>query len=363
MGEIQFPHGGNLAAAARRYGFKPEQFLDFSANINPLGMSPLAREAIRQNLAAVEAYPDPECRELKDTVAAYLNVPAANLLPGNGTAELIFLLLRQLRPRRGLVPAPTFSEYARALASAGAFVEYLYLDREKGFRPEPEKIAAALAEGDILFLCNPNNPTGTLLAREEVVFILDEAERRGAFVVVDEAFMDFLDRRPCFSVVPEILSRTNLFVLYSLTKFFALPGLRLGIGIGPVSLIEALHRHKDPWNVNALAQIAGVYSLRDTDYIRRTRELLAKEKQFLYRELSRLPGFKPWPPTANYIFIDISASGFTSPQLRDLLGQRGILIRDCSNYAGLNEYYIRVAVKDRAANEKLLHELKEILEV
>ena len=281
-------------------------------------------------------------------------MPAENIILGNGAAEIIFILARLLNLKEALIPAPTFSEYEIATAGCGSRVRYFDLDRKQGFRPDADKLAHSLPGADIVFVCNPNNPTGCLMEAGDVMKIVRAGQKTNTLVVVDEAFLDFLPDKDRYSVVHEVVQNPNLFVLYSLTKFFAVPGLRLGAAIGSREIIERLDRAKDPWNVNTLAQAAGTASLMDKEYIRRTVDFISGEKEFLYQALSRVDGLRPYPPAANYILVDISGTGYTSGELRDILGRQGILIRDCSSYRNLGENYIRVAVRNREDNIKLI---------
>ncbi len=354
-------HGGNLRAAAKKYGIDAAQIIDFSANINPLGVSPAALMAIKDNLGSIEHYPDPDCTELRQAFAENVGLPKENLVMGNGAVELVFILMHLIKPKQVLIPVPTFSEYKIAVTAAGGTVKSLPLDREENFVFDLEKIITQLNDVDAVFICNPNNPTGTLIKRQDLEVLLAHANKTGKWVIVDEAFMDFIRCRDQYSVKDLVNCYERLFVSYSLTKFHALPGLRLGAGIANSSLITKLEQSKDPWNVNALAQAAGTASLRDTQYIRDTIDTVEKEKEYLYKALTEIPGLKTYQPAVNYIFIDISATGLTSTELSEQTGRRGILIRDCSSYETLGPVFIRVAVKSRPDNVKLLDVMQDIL--
>ena len=363
MPELQHIHGGNLTRAAARYGIPVTRLIDFSANINPLGPSPHAIRAVAEALDQVRHYPDPDCTELRAALSAYLGTREERILMGNGAAELIYLLVRVLGCRRAIIPTPTFCEYALAVLSCGGAVEKVPMPEEEDFCLPVEKINKMLPGADILFICNPNNPTGWVVEAGPLVEILDQAEKAGVTVVVDEAFMDFVPERERCSLVSSAGARPNLVVLYSLTKFFGIPGLRLGAMLAPPGLNARLTSAKDPWNVNTLAQAAGIAGLRDVDYMEATRKLVAEERHFLFDGLVSLKGVKPLPGAANFLLVRVSETGISSGQLADLLGRRGILARDCAGFTGLAGRYLRLAVKTRPENEKLLTALQEILEV
>ncbi|MDI3535197.1 MAG: threonine-phosphate decarboxylase [Thermosediminibacterales bacterium] len=355
-------HGGNIETAAREYGLKVDSIIDFSANINPLGPSPRAVEAIKQNLDKIVHYPDIEYRELQQELARHLSVKPELIIPGNGASELIYLIANRKRPGCALMPAPTFSEYEMAVKGAGGKVKFIALSSNNNFNIELNEFENNLSDIDMVFLCNPNNPTGTILERDRLLEFVDKAGDKGIFVVIDEAFMDFVEDEDKRTLRNDVEQRNNLFVLGSLTKFFALPGLRIGYGIGPSCLINQLRQYKEPWSINIFAQAAALASLRDTEYIRKTRNYIYNEKMFLFNALNELPGFKAYPSASNYFFIDIRGSGFTAAQLQSRLGPKGILIRNCSSYPFLDDYYIRVAVRTREENLFLINVLKNILE-
>jgi threonine-phosphate decarboxylase len=361
MGPIQHIHGGNLRAAAAKYGLNPAEIIDFSANINPLGPSPQVEKAIVNAMPGMVHYPDPDCTELKKALAVYLDLDVERIAAGNGAAELIYLLVNVLRPKRVLLPQPTFSEYEIAVITGGGRVTDYPLSPENGFRPATAEIAAMLPEVDMVIICNPNNPTGALVSKDELVTILQGARNRQVTVVIDEAFMDFVAERDNYSTAALLRDFPNLFILYSLTKFFAIPGLRLGAGLGNPDLVSKMEMARDPWNVNCFAQAAGVVSLRDEAYIKKSIGFIQQEKQYLYGQLGSIEGLRPFLPAANFVFTDIRTTGLTAPEMTDRLGRRGILVRDCSSYKNLDPYYIRVAVRTRKENDKLLAIISDII--
>lgn len=352
-GPLRPEHGGDLVGARRRYGV--EHLLDFSSNLNPLGPPPGLLLRLGRGLRSVLAYPDPHCREARRALSRWLGVRPEELLLGNGSVELLYLLCHALPFRRALVVLPTFAEYAYAVRIAGG--EVRSLSPEEGLRPTLEAILEAIREVELIFLCNPNNPTGQLWTGEELGAILEEARRRGAMLVLDEAFIEFAPEG--FSLVREAPRRPNLLVLRSLTKSFALAGLRLGYLVARAELVERVSRWQPPWSVNALAQLAAVECAGRADHLRRTRGYLRRERRLLERALGGFPELEPLPSAANFLLVrlrGVSAAGLSAE-----LARRGVLVRDCSGLPGLRGEFIRVAVRRRRENLRLISVLREAL--
>ncbi|ACV63841.1 L-threonine-O-3-phosphate decarboxylase [Desulfofarcimen acetoxidans DSM 771] len=361
MSSLQHIHGGNLKVASEKFGYEQRQFIDFSANINPLGPSPRAMLAMSEGLASITAYPDPDCRELTAALAGYLHIGSDNILFGNGATELIYLLVDVFKYKKALVCAPTFSEYGLAVLSRGGEVAEILLAEEDNFALPVEEIIARLPSVEILFLCNPNNPTGRLCSKQDILRIAAAARECSCMVAVDEAFMDFVEEKDNYSVLEEALNRDNLIVLYSLTKYFGIPGLRLGTAVASREIIARLKAAKDPWSVNTLAQIAGVHSLADAEYIKNTKILVTQEREFLEEALQRIVGLKVYHGVANYLLINIKDTQYTSQVFVEQLGRRGVLVRDCASFKGLGNNYLRVAVKKREDNLRLIEALEDFL--
>lgn len=292
--------------------------------------------------------------------ARWTGLPEDMIAVGNGAVELIYLLMKQLQPRRVLIPAPTFNEYEIAVRINQGQVKDLPLNEGEGFAVTREAVLEHWEGTDLIFICNPNNPTGALTGREVLHEIIREARKSGKFVVVDEAFMDFVPDRAAYSVVDLVPQYDNLFVLYSLTKFFAIPGLRLGLGFGNPEIINKINQIRDPWNVNCFAQVAGLASLKDEPYIQATVEYVTRQKDYLYGKIKDIGGLRPFPPSVNYILIDVRETGLNSAEITGLLGRQGILVRDCSSYKNLPPVYIRVAVKTQEENDRLVEALSKV---
>jgi threonine-phosphate decarboxylase len=352
-------HGGTVFAIARSLGIQSNELLDFSANINPLGPAPAVLEAVCSSLQRVLHYPDRESFELRQALAGVHRVTIDNLVVANGSTELIYLLPRILPGARGLIIAPAFSEYARALDRAGWQTEHLILSPDDGFALSLDKLAEKLAEGfDLLFLCNPANPTGAFLPLTVIMEVQQLCRAAGTFLVLDEAFMDFREGESAKGLIAE---SGGGIVLRSMTKFFAIPGLRLGYAIGHVDVIRQCADQLEPWSVNTPAQIAGVASLADAGYRERTVRYVSTERDALVQGLADLPGLATFPSAANYLLVEMQ-NGFTAAALKSRLLEKRILIRDCSNFQGLDGRYFRVAVRTGEENRRLLDALGEVLQ-
>ncbi|MDF9408855.1 threonine-phosphate decarboxylase CobD [Pelotomaculum isophthalicicum JI] len=353
-------HGGNWREASLQYGRTPDEMLDFSLNVNPLGPPAAVLDCLKRNLKTIQRYPDPDNRGLRETLTGYLGVRAENVMAGNGSMEILHLLMQTLKPRRALIFEPTFGEYRRVSQISGAEISTVFLKRQDGFRLNPEVVSDNLSGEELVFLCNPNNPTGYLIPEDALREITEICRCREVFLVVDESFLDFLPEWRKLTLCAKAVDADNMLVLRSLTKFFAMPGLRLGVAVANPALILALNNVRDPWNVNILAQMAGEVALKEYDYMESSRALIQQEKDFLAGRLADL-GLNPFPAAANFLLVDISARGRTAQDLAGPAGRRGILMRDCSSFPGLGPDYIRLAVKDHDSNSTLLRVLAEIL--
>ena len=348
-------HGGNLRALGEASGLPPDSILDFSANINPLGLSPRVANAIQDAISSVTYYPDPEALRLRRALAAYHGLDADQILPGCGSTELIYLIARALHPKRALVLAPAFSEYEASLDGVGACVEQFVLDEETAFLPDLSSLVARLPGSDLLVLANPNNPAGSLIGLDALATILQACERQGTTVVLDEAFIDFVESASAKRLLPAF---PNLLILRSLTKFFALPGLRVGYLLGSPDLLKQLLRFKEPWSVNVLGEAAALAALEDHDYQEQSVALIRQWRQELADQLRKLPLLKVFPGCANYLMVKLLTLSLDAPTLRAWLLKEGIAIRDCSSFAGLSPSFFRVAVKTPQDNARFLTALK-----
>lgn len=354
MSLFQSAHGGNTREAAEHLGISPDQLLDFSANINPLGMPEAVKRAIVDNLHLAERYPDVEYRRLHEALARHHQVPAAWILAGNGETESIFTLVRGLQPRRAMVVTPGFAEYRRALQESGCAVDAFALREEDGWQLTGEILNALSADLDCLFLCTPNNPTGLLPDRALLLAIAARCKMLGIALVLDEAFIDFIAGEPGF--IPLLSQNPHIWVLRSLTKFYAIAGLRLGYLVNSDEQAVARMRQRQmPWSINAFAALAGERILEETAYQQATWRWLDDEGGRFYRALCALPGLTVYPGRANYLLLRCDSD------LQRALLARHILIRSCANYPGLDGRYFRVAIRSQAENDRLLAALTDVL--
>lgn len=356
MNQKQLIHGGDIYTDADR-GKKGDAFLDFSANINPLGLPEGVKDAACRALDMCHCYPDPLCRELSRAVAEQQQVLSDFLIFGNGAADLIFRLITAKKPKKALLPAPTFAEYEQALKTAGCHISRYMLQERDGFALKDEFLShLEEIEPEILFLCNPNNPTGRLISQPLLRQIAELCQERGILLVVDECFVDFLEEPEQHTVKDLTADHSCLFILRAFTKNYAMPGLRLGYGIcSDRALLDQMFEAGQPWSVSLVAQQAGLQALKEEAYLHQARELVFREKARLASGLEKL-GYKVFSPAANYIFfrLEEKADPLYHTSLAEDLKQEGILIRSCANYKSLTEGYFRIAVKKEEENKALL---------
>lgn len=352
-------HGGTIFATARSLGVKPAEISDFSASINPLGISPQVREALIRSIDSLTHYPDSSQLELKQALARYHGLAPDNFAVANGSTELIYNLPLLLSGKKSLIISPSFSEYVHSLNQHGWEIRQLILTPENDFAINMGDLEQALADGiDALYLCNPGNPNGSLHPHTQIKQIHALCRASGTFLVLDEAFMDFCEEA---SAKQLIVRSGNALLLRSMTKFFGIPGLRLGYAIGQPGLIDRLDALGGPWSVNTLAQAAGVTALQDREYIRTTRDFIHQERRNLVRQLERFSQLQVYPSDVNYLLVEIK-QGPTAGELRELLLQQRILIRDCGSFSGLSEHFFRIAVRTQGENQRLLECLEKIFE-
>jgi len=355
-------HGGNIYEVAAQQELDPAKIIDFSASINPLGLSPKARKRIwKEGLAAALHYPDTQCRELSKALAEYHRIPEDRILPGAGSTEFIYSIPRILELNRVLLVTPACSEYENTLEIRGRAPKVYFFEtrEEDGFELTVEGLLLALTqEYDALYLCNPNNPTGILTEKKDLLRVLAQTEREKTWFILDEAFIDFV---PEESLLREAAFSSRLIILRSLTHFFAMPGLRAGYMVCNPEVIRNFEEEKEPWSVNALAQIAAVESLRDKTYVDRTLAYIREERENLTLGLQGIPGFIPYPGSANYLLVQLHPSlNLTAAELRKKMIPRGILIRDCQSFHHLGPYFFRIAVRTHKENQALLKSLRQV---
>ena len=340
-------HGGNIYDYAN--------CLDFSTNLNPLGPPASVRQAVSDSLIHLTDYPQVGYEPLRSAIGHYEEVPAGQVICGNGAAELIYTLCQARMPKRALLAVPSFAEYAQALAGVGCAVEQFYLQASEGLALTGRFLDAFTEDLDIVFLCNPNNPTGLLIEPDLLQRILEKCEKLKILLVVDECFLDFVKEPEKHTLKEELEEHPHLFLLKAFTKRYAMPGVRLGYGLcADQALLDEMRTKVQPWNISCMAMAAGLAALQEKAHVEEGRQIVFKERFFLQEALSEL-GLPLFPTDANYIFFQGPENLFAE------CVKRGILIRDCSNYDGLETGYFRIAVKTHAENIRLIEVLREIL--
>ncbi|MFS9433586.1 threonine-phosphate decarboxylase CobD [Citrobacter sp. C348] len=357
MSLLKSAHGGNTREAAALLGIPPEQLLDFSANINPLGMPASLKRALIDNLDRAECYPDVDYAHLHATLAEHHHIPASWILAGNGETESIFTLVDGLKPRHAMIVIPGFAEYRRALQWGECAIHEFALREEDGWQLTGEILDVLTPELDCLFLCTPNNPTGLLPEHHLLQEIARRCKQLGIALILDEAFIDFITGEQGF--IPLLQENPHIWVLRSLTKFYAIPGLRLGYLVNSnEQAVAHLRSRQMPWSINAFAALAGEMILHDRVYQQATWEWLAHEGNRFDQQLQNLPGLTVYPGRANYRLLRCERPGL---DLQKSLLEQHVLIRSCANYPGLDARYYRVAVRGAEENNRLLVALRYAL--
>ncbi|WP_028863182.1 pyridoxal phosphate-dependent aminotransferase [Psychromonas aquimarina] len=355
-------HGGNVHRLKRDSTRQDtQQWLDYSANINPLGVPRSFTNALTEHRYALDIYPDPDYVDLRQSLAEFSNVEMENVLVGNGATEMIFLFFKALKASKALIIGPTFAEYARAAESAGTQIDYFILDSCDGFKLDMQLLEAQIKQGyQVLTLCNPNNPTGNLLDLQTLKQIIKLCEENQVQLLLDEAFIEFVDSG--FQKSAVIFQSPSVFIIRALTKFFALPGIRLGWA---VSFNEALNARigqiREPWSVNCFAELAGITVVKDQTYINDSIAWITNEKRVFRNLLKSLKGIEVFATECNFILLRLPMP-LCAQQCRQYLLKEGVIVRDAGNFIGLDSRFIRVAVKDAPSNKRLYQLLKNYLD-
>ncbi|MGP3667943.1 MAG: histidinol-phosphate transaminase [Candidatus Bathyarchaeota archaeon] len=352
-------HGGEVW---RYMGSKT--VLDFSSNVNPLGASPKVFKVLRKSLHLISFLPDSDSTIVREAVAEYIGKPInhSNIIVGNGSTELIHLFaLTFVKKGEGcLIPIPTFGEYEAAVRKAGGKLCFLKMKISDNFTLNFDEFLENIKpkKTKVVFICNPNNPTGQVVSIQDLTRFLNETLNMEVMVFLDESYVEFSD---VDTLANQVENYPNLFVLRSLTKAFGLMGLRIGYGVASKKLIDFMLKSKIAWNVNLLAQVAAVAALKDKAHLEKAKKIVRKERQFLFEGLRRVKGFNVLPTKANFFLVDVKDSGFSASHLKKQMLKYGILVRDCSSIKGLNNNYIRISVKRRQENRMLLKSLTMVV--
>lgn len=356
-------HGSDIEQIESYYGIPKETIVKFGANVNPLGLSDSVKSALSEHLDVITSYPDRDYKDLRKVIAGYCNVNMDYVVTGNGSTELISLLISQRSAKHALVIGPTYSEYERELSLTGGRISTYHLPESCDFRLDLDDLKRSLQEDvDFLILCNPNNPTSSALKHEELDRLLTECKRRDIFVMIDETYVEFAPSVEEITAMPLIPFFDNLMIIRGVSKFFAAPGLRLGYGVtSNQEFLSALKRHQNPWSLNSIGALAGELMLQDQDYINKTRHLILSERNRCIETLKKLPYAKVYPAYGNFILIKILKKGLTSFDVFETAIKQGMMIRDCSSFEGLPGEYIRFCIMNPEDNTRLLACLSQLL--
>jgi threonine-phosphate decarboxylase len=356
----KYGHGGDLLTAHQLFKKDSRELLDFSANINPLGPPARVIELLKERLETIVQYPDPAHRILKQKLAEKHSVSPEHILIGNGAAECIALILLGLRPQIVGVIYPCFSEYEQLSVAYGAKINSCYGKLELDFKPELSELILLIAESDLVFIGHPNNPTGIMYTEEELVQIAEYAEQTNTYLVIDEAFIDFLPRRKQLTLLQELERFKHVLIIRSMTKIYAIPGLRLGYVLSHPDLIHKLQAKQVTWSVNQMALIAGEAVLNEMEYEEETIALVQEQRRYVKHSIEENLGWVVFPGQANFLLVRIT-DGITSADLQWRMGEKGILIRSCAMYPGLTSQDFRIGIRTKKENDCLIQAFKEVI--
>lgn len=356
-------HGSDLEEIEREYGIRKEDIISFSANVNPLGVSPRLRNVLSERIDVITSYPEREYTTLRKSIARYVHTDVSNIVVGNGSTELISLFIQIEHPKKALIIGPTYSEYEREVSLGGGTSLYYPLRESEGFRLDVEDFCGKLNESiDLLIICNPNNPTSTSITRRDMRRILDVCKQHDIYVMVDETYVEFAPREMEITAVPLTDYYNNIVILRGISKFFASPGLRLGYAItGNHDLIEKINNRKNPWTINALAEVAGELMFEDLDYIQQTRSLIDTQREKIYQTLHHWDSVKVYEPTANFMLVRILRDDVTAQDIFETCIRRCMMVRNCCTFPFLSNQYFRFCFMKEPQNDSLLNVLGEVL--
>ena len=365
-------HGGQVYQLAKQLDRPVDALIDFSASLNPLGPPDSVVRAMHDAVIGCRHYPDPYSGDLRACLAQEHGITEESILVGNGSAELIRILPKALALRHALIVGPTFSEFENSLRLEGARCTFVHAVSTQRYAPPLEKLYEVLKEWrrdftrkghkagmhkNAVFLCNPNSPTGRRLSRRDLRQIVREVHRIGCWVIVDEAFVDWC---PSYSFMKDISTSPRLIILRSFTKFFAIPGIRLGYVVGKPAVVESIRKYLPPWSVNHVAQAAGVAALADSRFRQRSQRFMRQERSCFIAKLRAIPGLRVIPSQANFVMVEIPG-GCAMEALVARLQSQGMLVRDCQTFAGMTQPALRLAIRLKRENHRLAQALQKIL--
>ena len=351
-------HGGNIYKLQRE---GKKDILDYSSNINPLGVPESLKKAVSENFSVLTRYPDINYTELRECIGKYNNIESENIIAGNGATEVLFLYIKALKPKKVLIAAPTFAEYERAVKNAECEIDFFELKEEDNFILNKDEFIQKAKNYNLAVICNPNNPTGKFISKEIIFEINENLKKSGTKLFIDECFIEFISGWK--EKTSALFKSENIFILRALTKFFALPGLRLGYGICfDKKIIEKINEIREPWSVNGFADLAGKVILNDIEYIKNTEKWILEERKYFtdsLKEIEENKKIKIYATETNFILIKLLE--MTSEEFKSRMEEKNILVRNASNFKFLDNSFIRLAIKDREKNKKVIEAIREVL--
>ena len=349
-------HGANVDNMAKQFGKNENDIIDFSSNVNPHIISDLGKYVL-EGLEKSRSYPDINYTNLRNNISDYIKVDSELIIPGNGATEIIYLLMKSIK-RRLAILNPTFSEYGRGAKLNNLEIIDFHLKEENNFSIDLDEIQKNMDKFDSLFVCNPNNPNGKVKDLNELLDLMIENDK---LLIVDETFMEFVGEEEKYSLINKIEQTPNLFILKAVTKFFGMPGLRLGYGVtSNKQIIKNIYEYKEPWTINSFAENLSNYLFKDKEYINGSKDYYINERKFMLEELRKISRLKVYDTDTNFVLIKLDDDEANSLKL-ELFEKYNILIRDASNFIGLDKSYIRVAIKSHNDNKVLIESLRKIL--
>lgn len=357
-------HGGDLDIISREYGIEKSSIVNFSGNVNPLGLPGCVKNAILANPCIITNYPDVAYMELKAAIADYTGTSAQNVLTGNGSTELISTFIKTVKPQRAVIISPAYSEYLREVTLLGGEAELFRLKEENDFRLDIDALLGVLTNDvNLLVICNPNNPTGSYISRPQMEKILTHCQSRHIYVMVDETYVEFSDDAAQVSSIPLAEKFDNLFIIRGTSKFFACPGLRLGYGIcSNKEIIQKINTLKDPWSVNSFAEMCGKIMFKDSKFEAQTKEFITNERNRIKAELGKWKNIRLYDTQSNFFLIKLLRNDITSTEIFERLIKYGLLIRDASDFPYLGSSFLRFCILSHNDNTALLEKLYNIIE-
>lgn len=357
-------HGSDLEKIEKIYDVRKEEIVSFSANVNPLGLSEKLKQHLSEHLDVLTSYPDREYTQLRETIAEYCNTSRDYVCVGNGSTELISLFIGVVHPRRALILAPTYSEYEHELTLNGAKADYFVLKEEENFVLDCSRLIERLdcSEYEMLVLCNPDNPTSGAILNTDLDIICKKCREKNIFVLIDETYVEFAVNMKDITAVPLVEKYDNLAILRGVSKFFASPGLRLGYSItGNAAIRKSIADKQNAWSINSLAEAAGKLMFTDSDFIKKTQNLIYTQREFLLEELRKISGLKVYPASGNFILIKILTNRVSAHMIFEACIKEKMMVRDCSSFVSLDESYFRVCVMNPEDNQRLIKCIQNVM--